>query len=446
MITLNTKLLDEKIDNQSNELDHEILRKIRNFILNANEFELANINTNKFADKERIDKIIVLKTFLHLTKNGIFNLLWTVHCPSCKGANQLSPNLTSIKHDSSCEMCKMSYDAGFDKNVQLSFEISQNIADLGSLDPYEIMMSGLDTEPGIIISIDNNGSHFIQTDVTEGNYLLFNINEKKGINFAVLNDDNPQTTDYKLDYSSDFPKIKVERLESGKFNLTINNNSGKNLELLFTKQKKSEWSDASFITSLQEFRDMFSNEVLSINEAFSIQNLSFIFTDIKSSTEMYEKLGDSKAFFLIKEHFKILEKVVKRNNGGIVKTIGDAIMAVFTVSENALKASYEMIEEFDTFNRENDTLNQIFIKVGIHSGACIAVNLNDKIDYFGTCVNTAARVQGLSDGREIMVSDKFFNDSSAKDFFIDKDWTTESFVTSLKGLKDNHKIHKLIKK
>ena len=126
-------------------------------------------------------------------------------------------------------------------------------------------------------------------------------------------------------------------------------------------------------------------------------------------------------------------------------SIGDAIMAVFTVSEHALKASHEMIEEFDSFNRKNHTLNHIFIKVGIHNGPCIAVNLNDRVDYFGTSVNTAARIQGLPDGREIMVSESFFNESLANKFLLDKNWKWDSFSTSLKGLKDNYKIFKLMK-
>ena len=206
-----------------------------------------------------------------------------------------------------------------------------------------------------------------------------------------------------------------------------------------------EWIDAALATTLQEFRDFFSKEMLSPQETFSIRNLAVIFTDIKGSTEMYERLGDSKAFYLVKEHFKIMEDVVRRNDGGIVKTIGDAVMAVFRRPDQAIDAAREMIDRFDAFNLENRTKDQIVIKVGVHAGPCIAVTLNERIDYFGTSVNTAARIQGLSDGRDVMVSERFFRESGAARSLKASGWAWESFTTSLKGLKGAQEVYKLVK-
>jgi class 3 adenylate cyclase len=88
---------------------------------------------------------------------------------------------------------------------------------------------------------------------------------------------------------------------------------------------------------------------------------------------MYERLGDAQAFALVKEHFYIMERLVRQHNGAILDTA------------KKLK-------------------NAIIVKVGIHHGPCIAVTLNERIDYFGTTVNIAARVKGLSDGRDVMAS------------------------------------------
>ena len=170
--------------------------------------------------------------------------------------------------------------------------------------------------------------------------------------------------------------------------------------------------------------------MLSPSESFSIRNLSFVFTDLKSSTEMYETLGDSKAFYLVKEHFKIMEEVVTEFDGGVVKTIGDAVMAVFQTAGQALAAARSMVERFEVYNAEHQTQNQIIVKIGVHSGPCIAVTLNDRIDYFGTSVNIAARVQGLSDGRTVMVSDSVFREARPEDNPL---WQWERFETSSKG-------------
>jgi class 3 adenylate cyclase len=47
----------------------------------------------------------------------------------------------------------------------------------------------------------------------------------------------------------------------------------------------------------------------------------------------------------------------------------------------------------------------IVVKLGLHCGPCIAVTLNDRLDYFGRAVNLAARVQGESHGGDIVLSE-----------------------------------------
>jgi class 3 adenylate cyclase len=86
----------------------------------------------------------------------------------------------------------------------------------------------------------------------------------------------------------------------------------------------------------------------------------------------------------------------------IVKTIGDAIMAVFEKPRDAVAAAIEMIEGIAAFNR---TISQtLHLKIGLHQGRSIAVTLNEHIDYFGQNVNIAARVQALADANEIYMS------------------------------------------
>ena len=82
-------------------------------------------------------------------------------------------------------------------------------------------------------------------------------------------------------------------------------------------------------------------------------------------------------------------------HGAIVKTIGDAVMAVF---DNPVEATSAALEMIDALNEFNHTISQeLILKVGIHRGHSMAVTDNERIDYFGQSVNIAARVQGLAD-------------------------------------------------
>ena len=79
----------------------------------------------------------------------------------------------------------------------------------------------------------------------------------------------------------------------------------------------------------QTFRDLFLVDNLPNNLSLKINDITLLFTDLKGSTELYDKTGDVYAYKLVQEHFRILQKIVDLNKGGIVKTMSDAIMASF---------------------------------------------------------------------------------------------------------------------
>ena len=73
----------------------------------------------------------------------------------------------------------------------------------------------------------------------------------------------------------------------------------------------------------------------------------------------------------------------------------------------------------------------IVIKVGLHAGPCIAVTLNGRLDYFGSAVNMAARLQGESEGGDIVLSEDVANDPVAAPILQSYPLSTES--RSIKG-------------
>jgi class 3 adenylate cyclase len=83
----------------------------------------------------------------------------------------------------------------------------------------------------------------------------------------------------------------------------------------------------------------------------------------------------------------------------VVKTIGDAVMATFPTPERGLAAALRMREAIGHVGDIRS--GELTVKIGLHEGPCLAVMLNDRLDYFGQTVNIAARVQGLCESRSI---------------------------------------------
>jgi len=111
----------------------------------------------------------------------------------------------------------------------------------------------------------------------------------------------------------------------------------------------------------------------------------------------------------VREHFEILGAAVRENNGSIVKMIGDAIMAVFASPDDALVCAIRIHDDIAAFNQTSGT-ERLTVKVGLHLGRCISVTLNDKLDYYGSVPNMAARLQGQSVGNDIVLSTAFAED------------------------------------
>ena len=97
---------------------------------------------------------------------------------------------------------------------------------------------------------------------------------------------------------------------------------------------------------------------------------------------------------------------------------GDAVMGVFTNSENALRCGIQLHTDFAEFNSTSGK-EPVMIKLGFHAGRCIAVSLNNRLDYYGTAANKAARLQNQSVGGDIVISPELASDPSIAPLLAD---------------------------
>jgi len=84
------------------------------------------------------------------------------------------------------------------------------------------------------------------------------------------------------------------------------------------------YMSGSALLARQTFRRLFRQERVDEKEGLGIRQVTFLFTDLKGSTALYERLGDLNAYALVREHFALLGAAAHEHSGAIVKTIGDA--------------------------------------------------------------------------------------------------------------------------
>jgi class 3 adenylate cyclase len=185
----------------------------------------------------------------------------------------------------------------------------------------------------------------------------------------------------------------------------------------------------------QTFRDLYRTDTLGIEQRLKIMSVTFLFTDLKGSTELYERVGDLVAYDLVRAHFQILNEIVASESGAVVKTIGDAVMATFPVPDRAVSAALRMRDAMRQLN-ERRGAEDVILKIGIHEGPCLAVNLNDRQDYFGQTVNIASRVQELATGDSIFATQPIVRHAESARLLSSRGVDAEPQNLTLRGIGD----------
>ena len=168
--------------------------------------------------------------------------------------------------------------------------------------------------------------------------------------------------------------------------------------------KRRPFLTAKRLLTNQTFRDIYRTDTLDVDQRLKITSLTFLFTDLKGSTELYERVGDLVAFDLVRQHFRVLHEIVAlrgRRGGQDHRRRGDG--DVPDAGPRARRGVAHARGDAATSTTERGS-EDLLLKIGIHEGPCLAVTLNDRQDYFGQTVNMAARVQGLASSRAIFAT------------------------------------------
>ena len=148
------------------------------------------------------------------------------------------------------------------------------------------------------------------------------------------------------------------------------------------------------------------------------------------------------AYELVRAHFRILHEIVGSEGGAVVKTIGDAVMATFPTPQRAVSAALRMREAMRELNGRRGS-DDVMLKIGIHEGPCLAVNLNDRQDFFGQTVNIASRIQALATSDTILASQSVVRNAEAGRLLAERNVRAQSQLHSLRGIAERMPIYEL---
>lgn len=379
-------------------IDTRVFDRLVDYILRADDNSLEKIKPYELADHWNIDRNSVLQCFLHAARRGLLNFNWDLYCPDCRTVQHTCRTLAEIHEPIFCKDCNREFYVNFNRTVQVSFQPHPLIRKI-SIDKY--CLTGPQAKPHVVMQqhLKAGQKRYLNLHLDPGEYYLRMAGKKGRIRMTVTGDGHDTITISSRGLMSSQWEVAI----APEPNLVIHNTSRS--DKIFTLEK-ANWqansTSAAQITSLQTFRDLFDKEVIRKGERLVVNDMTLMFTDLLGSTHIYNREGDSTAVGHLIEHFDIIQQAVAEHEGAIIKTIGDSVMAVFSEPLNALKAFLKARHAISRDPRFNRMLK---LKAGIHYGNCVAVNLNNRIDYFGTTVNIASRLVDLSNENEVVISE-----------------------------------------
>lgn len=385
----------------------DLVARLRTFLAESDDLAVSRIRPYMLADEWRADRTRMLHLFLHATRAGLLDFSWDLICPHCRGAKPGQPGLSTVRSSAHCDTCDVDFTTNFDQSIELTFNPNASIR---AVTRPDYCVGGPQVTPHIVAQqrLAPGARRLFRLGLAPGRYRVRSPQLAEQHAFRVGAGTAPSL---RIDLGA---STLAEPAVAAGGELTLVNATG---ATQLAVVEHLAWSDqsttAAEVTSLQLFRDLFSREVLRPGDRISVGAMTVVFTDLKNSTQLYQEIGDAPAFGRVLTHFEILKAAVAAENGAIVKTMGDAIMAVFPRPVAALRALLHAQQWLaDPFAHAlpsgvtvpPSSLKPLALKAGIHRGACLAINQNDRLDYFGTTVNTTARLCALCTGTDIVLS------------------------------------------
>jgi class 3 adenylate cyclase len=423
--------------------DPDVADMLERMVRDAPDHALNKMNAIDLAAKGGLDEERVIAALLNAVGLGMFEMTWNVMCRSCAGVLSSNKSLKTLdRAQYHCAFCAAGYETTLDDLVEVTFMVSPRLRKIAAHSPDQLSAAEYYRQIfwSSAIDLPGNPEKLLQevtldsVDLPPGGRAILSLQLPKGTSIVfepvthtaqfldVGGEESSQRQSLSMICNKVAVPVDTVALRPGPLRLALENRTESRVlptvwvanEALdhLLKRRKPILTAKRLLTN-QTFRDIYRTETLAIGQRLKILSLTFLFSDLKDSTELYDRVGDLVAFDLVNEHFRLLHEIIASERGAVVKTIGDAVMATFETPDRAIAAAIRMREAMSDLGAERQH-QSLGLKMGIHEGPCLAVILNAQQDYFGQTVNIASRVQGLAASRSIVVTEPVLENAEAR--------------------------------
>ncbi len=404
----------------------ELAERIAAFVERSPDADAIRIRPFELADEWQEPRRELLAAMLHAVPAGLVELRWAIVCPSCRTASEEVSELSNIGQQGHCQLCDIAFELELDRAVEVTFRPHEKVRKVPA---RFFCMGGPARTPHVLTQLiipSGDDGELVAPD-EEGRFRVF---ARGGARASLeIASDAPDATAARIRDDAITPAEL--RVKPGA-RITIHNDTGDERHVKLERLAyASAAATAHELSTMPEFRSLFSSDLLKRDTPLKVARCAILFSDLTGSTALYTDVGDAAAFRLVDDHFDVLREAVAAHHGAVVKTMGDAVMAAFTDERACASAAIECLTKFEAFRAKAKNGERTRLKLGVYGGACYVVTANGSLDYFGSTVNVASRLQHLAEGGEIVLERALGELVASKD---DRVVASEATEVRVKGI------------
>ena len=412
--------------------------KLESLIRSADDEALFRINPFGFAEDRGVAADEAIDLLLHGVACGLFRMDWHLLCPQCSCVVESFASLRRVENRYRCPTCLSEYEAQLDDLIAVTFTVSPDLREIvfhhperlsaperffklgstrdGRLPDGTPFVEAQAAMTHAVVDLPPGAVTEVEVEATEGAVIGVSLEGRVAVLFPIGGPRSAVAQRFGCVFGERVSKHVARAAAPGPLRIAVENVT----EIVGTfcvatlppgfRIGHATLAFAPFLSgkrliTSQTYRDLFHADVIRSGAGIGVRDITLLFTDLKGTTALYERIGDLNAFALVQRHFDQLQLAIAAHGGAVVKTIGDAVMAAFADPGQATRAAVEMQRDIEALN-EGHPDRALSLKIGLHRGAAVVVTLNDRLDYFGLSVNVAARVQALADSNEIYLTEE----------------------------------------
>ncbi len=353
------------------------------YLSTASDQDVARIRPLEIASKFHVPEDAMIDAALHAAKQGVLGMVWDVICPSCRIPSSVVESLSKIEEHARCKTCNIGFDVDFSRAIELAFRAAPDVREV---ETQTFCIGGPGNFPHVAaqVRLAPHERFALSLSLAPGYYVIRSAQLSRSHEVRVTAQGGVRRVDIVLGQPSD-----VALLTAGDQLITLQNTENREIVVRVERAGDRAFAlTAARAMATASFRELFPDQSLAPGRLMAVTQATLVVAQIDNAQQMFEELGDSKAFPVAARFFEICGNLAREYGGSLVKTFGGLAIAAFERPGPGVEAALAIQAAIDA----DAVTSGIRIRVGVHRGPMMALTQAGRLDYFGQNVELALAV------------------------------------------------------